>query len=283
MVQAKSSSAQKGTYDIGSNQHEKKGKYKVKGLAKGQTAKSSKPKNPLDPSFDKSEPNYDTVEQGKYGVQYLKDLGNVRLLHRTDGPAFKYDNGMEGWFVDGKRHRTDGPAIIRTDGTKEYWINNEHQYTEYTDRPIPQTSEPNYDSVEYEDNETIYYLNGQYHRTDGPAIEDFDGGEQWYQHGKIHREDGPASTDIDGNKTWFLDGEIHKHEATDGTKVWYKPGFHDWYGAERMNGIARLELPNGKVYKDGDLGQLYIQYKKNRAMKRRAAAKYGINNDATRK
>jgi hypothetical protein len=37
---------QKGTYDIGSNQHEKKGKYKVKGTQKGQSAKTTKPKKP---------------------------------------------------------------------------------------------------------------------------------------------------------------------------------------------------------------------------------------------
>ena len=43
-------------------------------------------------------------------------------LHRTDGPAIEYADGIKCWFVNGQRHRTDGPAIERADGTKEWWF-----------------------------------------------------------------------------------------------------------------------------------------------------------------
>jgi hypothetical protein len=39
---------------------------------------------------------------------------------------------------------------------------------------------------------SYYYLNGKFHREDGPAIEWADGDKSWYRHGELHREDGPA-------------------------------------------------------------------------------------------
>lgn len=48
--------------------------------------------------------------------------------------------------------------------------------------------------------------NGLYHRTDGPAIEQSDGGERWYIHGVLHREGGPARIDPDGYKEWMFHG-----------------------------------------------------------------------------
>ena len=38
----------------------------------------------------------------------------------------------------------------------------------------------------------IWYLDGQYHREDGPAVEMVDGTNKWFLDGKLHREDGPA-------------------------------------------------------------------------------------------
>jgi hypothetical protein len=39
---------------------------------------------------------------------------------------------------------------------------------------------------------TVWCLNGQLHREDGPAVEWADGSKIWCQHGKFHRLDGPA-------------------------------------------------------------------------------------------
>ena len=37
-----------------------------------------------------------------------------------------------------------------------------------------------------------WYLNGELHREDGPAIEYVDGTKEWYLNGELHRKDGPA-------------------------------------------------------------------------------------------
>ena len=50
-------------------------------------------------------------------------------------------------------------------------------------------------------------LNGNLHRTDGPAVEHADGSKKWCLNGKLHRTDGPAYEGADGSKVWRLDGE----------------------------------------------------------------------------
>ena len=57
----------------------------------------------------------------------------------------------------------------------------------------------------YEDR-TEWYLNGETHRENGPAIEYADGYKAWYLNGNIHREDGPAVERVDGSKAWYLNG-----------------------------------------------------------------------------
>ena len=49
-----------------------------------------------------------------------------------------------------------------------------------------------------------WYLNGQRHREDGPAIEWADGSKEWYLNDQYHREDGPAIEWADGSKYWYL-------------------------------------------------------------------------------
>lgn len=67
-------------------------------------------------------------------------------------------------------------------------------------------------------NHTIYYYdkNGRLHRTGGPAeIGYVDGrieAENWYIHGEAHREDGPALYDEDmGLNEWYWDGLPHRY------------------------------------------------------------------------
>ena len=52
-----------------------------------------------------------------------------------------------------------------------------------------------------------WYLNGKYHREDGPAIEWAAGSKTWFLNGNLHREDGPAIEFADGGKEWYLNGE----------------------------------------------------------------------------
>ena len=59
----------------------------------------------------------------------------------------------------------------------------------------------------YDNGDKCWYLNGKYHREDGPAIELANGDKYWWLNGKRHREDGPACEDADGTKSWYLNGE----------------------------------------------------------------------------
>jgi hypothetical protein len=58
------------------------------------------------------------------------------------------------------------------------------------------------------DGSRYWYLNGQYHREDGPALELDDGSRYWYLNGKRHREDGPAVEESNGTKYWYLNGMV---------------------------------------------------------------------------
>ena len=51
-----------------------------------------------------------------------------------------------------------------------------------------------------------WFINGQLHREDGPAIEYADGTKHWFLDGQLHREDGPAFEHADGYKRWYLNG-----------------------------------------------------------------------------
>ena len=51
-----------------------------------------------------------------------------------------------------------------------------------------------------------WFLNGNLHREDGPAIECANGTKYWYLNGKCHREDGPACEYASGDKRWYLNG-----------------------------------------------------------------------------
>jgi len=52
-----------------------------------------------------------------------------------------------------------------------------------------------------------WYLNNQYHREDGPAVEYSDGSTLWYHYGQLHRLDGPAEDYANGNKYWWYQGK----------------------------------------------------------------------------
>ena len=55
--------------------------------------------------------------------------------------------------------------------------------------------------------DSYWYLNGQRHREDGPAIERVNFYKAWYLNGERHREDGPAVEYSDGDKAWYKNGE----------------------------------------------------------------------------
>jgi len=56
------------------------------------------------------------------------------------------------------------------------------------------------------DGNKLWYLNGELHRTDGPAVEYANGTKSWYLNGELHRTDGPAVEYSSGSKHWYLNG-----------------------------------------------------------------------------
>jgi len=88
-----------------------------------------------------------------------------------------------------------------------------------------------YTVLVYDDGSKYWFLNGKYHREDGPAIEYSDGSKAWYLNGKRHRVDGPAIEGTNGSKAWYLNGKLHRVdgpavECADGVKSWYLNGKH---------------------------------------------------------
>ncbi len=81
----------------------------------------------------------------------------------------------------------------------------------------------------YENGTKKWYLNGNLHRKDGPAIELANGYKEWYLNDELHREDGPACEYADGTKCWYLNGKLHREdgpaiESDNGSKSWYLNG-----------------------------------------------------------
>lgn len=66
------------------------------------------------------------------------------LLHRLDGPAIEWPNGVKEWYCNGVRHRLDGPALWLSNDSWQWW------------------------------------QDGKAHRVDGPAFRSSDNKYQWW-------------------------------------------------------------------------------------------------------
>ena len=118
-----------------------------------------------------------------------------------------------------------------------------------------------YDVEEYDNGDKEWYLNGNLHRNDGPAIEWSDGTKEWYLNGKLHRGDGPAVERSNGTKKWFLNGNLHRDDGpaiewSNGAKEWYlndkeikqficKFPHEDWVEIEALNYIGPCKIIGG--------------------------------------
>jgi len=78
----------------------------------------------------------------------------------------------------------------------------------------------------YDNGDKEWYLNGQRHCEDGPAVEWADGSKEWWINGQLHREDGTAYEGFDGHKVWYLNGKLHRE---DGPAIEYASGYKVWY------------------------------------------------------
>jgi hypothetical protein len=59
----------------------------------------------------------------------------------------------------------------------------------------------------YKDGRKCWFLNGNLHREDGPAITYNNGDKSWHLNGKLHREDGPAIECSIGYTSYYLNDE----------------------------------------------------------------------------
>ena len=88
-------------------------------------------------------------------------------------------------------------------------------------------------------NAQIHWMDGKYHRKNGPAVEWASGTKWWCLNNQLHREDGPAVENANGDKAWYYMGQLHRLdgpaieyaddddrpiEYVDGTKEWYVNG-----------------------------------------------------------
>ncbi|MEZ0261721.1 MAG: hypothetical protein ACAH80_11975 [Alphaproteobacteria bacterium] len=99
-------------------------------------------------------------------------------------------------------------------------------------------------AVEWSNGDKEYWVNGLLHREDGPAI-DSRYQKAWWVNGKLHRLDGPAREYGDGNKAWWVNGKLHREDGPAkiyrGVKSWFLNG-----EMHREDGPAR-EFPGGSV------------------------------------
>ena len=76
-----------------------------------------------------------------------------------------------------------------------------------------------------------WYLNGELHRVNGPAVELARGDKYWLLNGKYHRVEGPAIEYADGTD------ENGKYHRVDGPAIEYATGYSGWF----LHGIRYYE------------------------------------------
>jgi len=82
-----------------------------------------------------------------------------------------------------------------------------------------------------------WYLNGERHRKDGPAVEQADGTKHWYLNDELHREDGPAVEYTNGTREWWLNGKELTKRQLNSKKLQkdYPELYHSWVVYNVMN------------------------------------------------
>ena len=101
-----------------------------------------------------------------------------------------------------------------------------------------------------EDGSQHWYLHGQLHREDGPALIHPDGTIIYYKYGRYHREGGPAYSHPNGTQYWFINGEYHREDGPavvfDIGGSWYLNGrqysLEDWLETRDWSDAKKLEF-----------------------------------------
>lgn len=101
-------------------------------------------------------------------------------------------------------------------------------------------------TVQVDGDRTEWFLYGQRHREDGPAVERADGYKAWWLNDQIHRVDGPAIERPNGDKEWYLNGYLHRE---DGPAIEWANGEKQW----RLHGQRLSEEEFNKRTKTKEL------------------------------
>jgi hypothetical protein len=102
---------------------------------------------------------------------------------------------------NGDLHCLTGPAVIFSNGVKEWWLNGQSvSEAEFilNARGIPYLRKNGKCSA--------WYLDGVFHRDNGPAITYEGDSEEWYYKGQRHRYGYPAIVRSDGTEEWWIYG-----------------------------------------------------------------------------
>lgn len=89
----------------------------------------------------------------------------------------------------------------------------------------------NNECIESSNGTKEWYLNGEFHREDGPAIEYLNGCKEWWVNGRHHRIDGPAIDAPHSFKAWYLNNKRCRldgpaYEGIHGDNYWFINGIH---------------------------------------------------------
>ena len=104
-------------------------------------------------------------------------------LHRLNGPAIDHVSGFKSWFINGLAHRIDGPCSEYCNGAKRWCIEgksySEQEYWNQIDNMISKNRQVFNSSADRPSHFTgisiildmeHWFLNGQKHRVNGPAV-----------------------------------------------------------------------------------------------------------------
>lgn len=146
----------------------------------------------------------------------------------TNKEGFPYPPEIVKNIRDGKMKK-----LMKLGGIKEMHLNSDGEYHR-TDGP----------AIEHVNGTKFWWINGEKHREDGPTIEYANGTKYWHKNNKLHRVDGPAVEYSDGDKFWYKNGEYHR---TDGPACEYANGDKSWYLNNKKFSEQEFNEAVGKV------------------------------------
>jgi len=126
-------------------------------------------------------------------------------------------------------------SIIKTN-TKRMSVDTKIRLTmkmrEWTEKAILFVIFGEYKEVDVKESYIIYKKNGEYHREDGPAVENIEGKVEYWIEGKRHRINGPSAIWPCGKIMYTQHGKLHNKNGpalitkreTITEKTWYYKG-----------------------------------------------------------